>query len=74
MAISHTSFKKNWDMCGKDIIVAGISWIESGIFPPNMNSTSISLIHKGDIYTPMKDQRPIALCNAIYQSILGLCL
>jgi len=42
-------FQKFWDMYGKDIFVAGSFWLESYIFPRNMNSTNIPLILKGDI-------------------------
>ncbi|MCH81372.1 endonuclease/exonuclease/phosphatase family protein, partial [Trifolium medium] len=58
-----------WDLCGHEIFTAGCSWLDSGIFPPNLNSTNIALIPKGDVQTTMKDWRPITLCNVLYKVV-----
>jgi hypothetical protein len=62
-------YKKFWDICGHEIYNAGCSWLDSGIFPPNLNSTNIALIPKGDNQVSMKDWRPIALCNVLYKVV-----
>jgi hypothetical protein len=58
-----------WDLCGHEIFEAGCSWLESGSFPPNLNSTNIALIPKGESQTTMKDWRPISLCNVLYKIV-----
>ncbi|MCI44353.1 replication protein A 70 kDa dna-binding subunit, partial [Trifolium medium] len=45
------------------------SWLDSGTFPPDLNSTNIALIPKGDNQVSMKDWRPIALCNVLYKVV-----
>jgi hypothetical protein len=37
-----------WDVCGQEVFMAGCSWLETGVFPPNLNSTNIALIPKGE--------------------------
>jgi hypothetical protein len=56
-----------WDLCSHDIFTAGCHWLNSGVFPPNLNSTNIVLIPKGESQTSMKDWRPITLCNVLYK-------
>jgi hypothetical protein len=58
-----------WDMCCSDILTAGSSWLDTGAFPPNLNSTNIALIPKGESQTSMKDWRSIALCNILYKVV-----
>jgi hypothetical protein len=58
-----------WDLCGHDIFKSGCSWLECGSFPPNLNSTNIALIPKGDSQKTMKDWRPIALCNVLFKIV-----
>jgi hypothetical protein len=58
-----------WDMCCPDILTAGSSWLDTGAFPPNLNSTNIALIPKGESQTSMKDWRSIALCNILYKVV-----
>lgn len=62
-------YKKFWDICGHEIYTAGCSWLDSGTFPPDLNSTNIALIPKGDNQVSMKDWRPIALCNVLYKVV-----
>jgi hypothetical protein len=56
-----------WDLCSHDIFTAGCHWLNSGVFPPNLNFTNIVLIPKGESQTSMKDWRPITLCNVLYK-------
>jgi hypothetical protein len=63
------STKKFWDICGHEIYNAGCSWLDFGTFPPDLNSTNIALIPKGDNQVSMKDWRPIALCNVLYKIV-----
>jgi hypothetical protein len=58
-----------WDICGKDIFDADCSWLDSGVFPPGLNSTNIALIPKGGVQTTMRDWRPIPLCNVLYKVV-----
>jgi len=58
-----------WDTCGHEVYQACCRWLESGAFPPHVNSTNITLIPKGDSQTSMKDWRPIALCNVVYKIV-----
>jgi hypothetical protein len=58
-----------WEMCGHEIFTSGCSWLEIGVFPPNLNSTNIALVPKDDSQTSMKDWHPIALCNVHYKVV-----
>jgi len=66
----NPAFYQNfWSMCGTEIYQAGCYWLAEGAFPPELNSTNITLIPKGDTQESMKDWRPIALCNVLYKVI-----
>ncbi|MCH80360.1 replication protein A 70 kDa dna-binding subunit, partial [Trifolium medium] len=58
-----------WDLCGHEIFKAGCAWLDCRAFPPNLNSTNITLIPKGETQTTMKDWRPISLCNVLYKVV-----
>lgn len=62
-------YRNFWNMCGKEVYDAGCSWLAAGVFPPNLNSTNITLIPKGETQASMKDWRPIALCNVLYKVV-----
>ncbi|CAJ2636114.1 unnamed protein product [Trifolium pratense] len=62
-------YQQFWDICGQEVFSAGCSWLNSGVFPPSLNSTNIALIPKGDVQTTMKDWRSIALCNVLYKVV-----
>jgi len=62
-------YRSFWDMCGTEVFEAGCSWLAEGVFPPNLNSTNIALIPKGNNQESMKDWRPIALCNVLYKVV-----
>jgi hypothetical protein len=53
------------ELCNLDIFTVGCQWLYSGVFPPNLNSTNITLIPKGDSQSSMKDWRPIALYKIV---------
>jgi len=54
-------YKHFWSNCGNDVFEAVRGWLNTRIFPTNLNSTNITLIPKGDIQNSMKDWRPVAL-------------
>jgi hypothetical protein len=62
-------YQYSWEICGNEIFEAGCSWQDNGVFPPNFNSTNITLIPKGETQTSMRDWRPISLCNVLYKVI-----
>ncbi|GAU39501.1 hypothetical protein TSUD_68650 [Trifolium subterraneum] len=66
---SPSFYQYFWELCGNEIFKAGCEWLEGRSFPPNLNSTNIALIPKGDTQTSMKDWRPISLCNVLYKVI-----
>jgi hypothetical protein len=69
MVFNPEFYQYFWDMCGHEIFTLGCSWLEIGVFPPNLNSTNIALVSKEDSQTSMKDWRPIALCNVHYKVV-----
>lgn len=62
-------YQRFWDLCGKDIYLAGCRWLTEGRFPTNLNDTNIVLIPKCDDPKTMKDLRPISLCNVLYKIV-----
>jgi hypothetical protein len=48
-------FQHFWNLFGLEIYNAGCSWLEDGVFPPNLNTTNIALIPKGESQISMKD-------------------
>jgi len=48
-------YRNFWNTCGQEVFHAGCSWLAEGVFPPNLNSTNITLIPKGDTQESMKD-------------------
>ena len=62
-------YKFYWNTIGSDVIDASLSVLNSGIIPPNLNHTFITLIPKTKSPTNLKDYHPISLCNVIYKII-----
>jgi len=61
--------KRFSDLCGEEIFYASVSWLQQGVFPPQLNNIDIVLIFKKDNPTPMKDLRPISLGNILYKIV-----
>ena len=62
-------YKSYWNIVGSDVIDATLSVLNSGIMPPNINHTFITLIPKTKSPTSPKDFYPISLCNVMYKII-----
>ena len=62
-------YKSYWNIVGSDVIDATLSVLNSGIMPPNINHTFITLIPKTKSPTSPKDFRPISFCNVMYKII-----
>lgn len=62
-------YKYYWNIVGSDVINATLSVLNSGIMPPNINHTFITLTPKTKSPTNLKDFHPISLCNVMYKII-----
>ena len=62
-------YKSYWNIVGSDVIDATLSVLNSGIMPPNINHTFITLIPKKKSPTSPKDFYPISLYNVMYKII-----
>ena len=60
-------YRRFWHLCGDELTLACSSRIKDGVFPPNVNDTTIVLIPKCVVPLCMKDLQPISLCNVIYK-------
>jgi len=58
-----------WNLCSDGIFKECCAWLETGVFPPDLNITNIVLIPKGSTQVSMKDWHHIALCNVLYKII-----
>ena len=54
---------------GVDVTEAVLSCLGSGVIPPSINQTSITLIPKVKSPTKVSEYRPISLCNIIYKLV-----
>ena len=54
---------------GEDVIEAVLSCLTSGVIPPSINRTFITLIPKVKNPTKVSEYRPISLCNIIYNLV-----
>lgn len=50
-------YKKIWHLCGYEVYHSGITWLEIGSFPIEVNATTIVLIPKISNPTCIKDFR-----------------
>lgn len=64
-----TFFQSSWSTIGQDVFEEGRKWLENGVFPQDLNNTNIILIPKVDTPQPVKDLRPISLCNVLYKIV-----
>jgi hypothetical protein len=62
-------YQKNWDVVGKDVCCAVLSFLNGGQFDPSLNATNIVLIPKVSSPSQITDFRPISLCNVLYKII-----
>ena len=54
---------------GEDVIEAVLSCLTSGVIPPSINQTFITLIPKVKSLIKVFEYRPISLCNIIYKLV-----
>ncbi|XP_050222264.1 uncharacterized protein LOC126672356 [Mercurialis annua] len=62
-------FIKFWNVVGRDVTDLVLKFLESGIMPPNLNHTFITLIPKIKAPETMKNLHTISLCNVVYKLI-----
>lgn len=62
-------FQKVWSIIGEDIILAGLNFLNLGMFLDSLNHTFISLISKKKNLEVFSDYRPISLCNVLYKVV-----
>ncbi|XP_050238375.1 uncharacterized protein LOC126687864 [Mercurialis annua] len=67
--MSAMFFINFWHVVGKDVTTLVLNFLETGIMPPHLNHTLITLIPKTQVPESMKDLRPISLCNVVYKLI-----
>jgi hypothetical protein len=66
-------FQCTWDVLKQDVTRGARQFFESGRMADGVNITAIVLIPKKDNLEPLKDFRPISLCNVIYK-VVSKCL
>lgn len=59
-------FQKFSHLVGLEVFDSCYSWLSNLNFPNDINKTNIVLIPKCDRPKSMRDLRPIALCNVLY--------
>lgn len=57
-----------WDITGKDVILACLSYLNTRSLP-GLNDTTIVFIPKKNNPITASDLRPIALCNVMYKLV-----
>ncbi|MCI09488.1 CNGC5-like protein, partial [Trifolium medium] len=65
--LNPSFYKKFWDLCGREVYITSLQWLQRGQLPEELNNTNIILIPKVDNPTSMEDLRPISLCNVLYK-------
>ena len=60
-------FQHFWRLLGEEVFKCCYQWLDEGIFPAEVNDTTLVLIPKKDNVDDPKDLRPIALCNVLYK-------
>lgn len=64
---SSAFFQYFWDLLGEEVFKCCRDWLTEGLFPANLNDTTLVLIPKKDNAEHMTELRPIALCNMLYK-------
>ncbi|GKB93241.1 reverse transcriptase [Tanacetum coccineum] len=62
-------YQKFWNIVGPSTVNVMTEFFRTGIMPPNINKTLITLIPKVPSPESLKYLRPISLCNVIYKII-----
>ncbi|GJT29692.1 reverse transcriptase [Tanacetum coccineum] len=62
-------YQKFWNIVGPSTVNVMTEFFRTGIMPPNINKTLITLIPKVPSPKSLKYLRPISLCNVIYKII-----
>ena len=62
-------FQHYWSSVGVDVTEAVLSCLASGVIPPSINQTFITLIPKVKSLIKVFEYRPISLCNIIYKLV-----
>jgi hypothetical protein len=62
-------YQKHWATVGREVRSAVLSFLNSGHFDNDLNSTHIALIPKASPSTKVTEFRPISLCNVLYKLI-----
>ncbi|XP_062093379.1 uncharacterized protein LOC133799371 [Humulus lupulus] len=65
-------FKKMWSVIRGEISVDVTNYFETGLMPPELHNTMISLIPKQENPAKAVDYKPIACCSTIYKCISKL--
>lgn len=60
-------FQHFWGLLGEEVFKCCYQWLDEGIFPAEVNDTTLVLIPKKDNVDDPKDLRPIDLCNVLYK-------
>ena len=67
--LSLLFFQHYWHAVEDDVTEAVLSFLFTGVIPPSINRTFISLIPKVKGPTKVSEFRPISLCNIIYKFV-----
>ncbi|PPD92891.1 hypothetical protein GOBAR_DD10161 [Gossypium barbadense] len=62
-------FQRCWSILGTDVFNQYCSWLNNGAFLDLINQTLSILIPEKDKLDSLKDLRPIALCNILYNIV-----
>ena len=62
-------YQSYWDVVGRDIMMACLSYLNNNLLPEDLNTSSIFMILKKRNSEKNFDMRSIALCNALYKIV-----
>ncbi|XP_062076508.1 uncharacterized protein LOC133781498 [Humulus lupulus] len=64
---NSTFFKDTWEITGKEVKEAILSFLNTGKLLKEINATTVTLVPKSICPESVSDYRPIACCNVIYK-------